>query len=458
MLTFKEVTKSFYPLRWVQQKLIFSSALGAQKLVCLPFCSSSTELNEEYDRMDIVYKLLISDTGNEFYRKITHAIGAFRNISGTLVNIENSVTLSELELFEIKYFTYHYELVTTLLQEYRLAVYDTEKLSPVFHLLDPDQTKVVSFYLYDSYSTELTELRKRNKAGDTSEELYLELENVSYCLREKLTLTLRAFSIQLKRALETIGSLDLLIAKIMFAKENDFCRPNFSVYGTTSYVGLLNPYLSFLVKKRGEKYQSIDITLCPEPTLIIGANMSGKTMVLKSIALSQYLVQFGFYAPARKAQTALVDEIMLLIGDGQNEDKGLSSFGGEIIAISEMIESVYEGRNLLILLDEPARTTSPEEGVAIVDAVIELLSEQKVMSLVTTHYNKLKTRCRRLRVKGFVKELADEKIDCRNINRFIDYSLIESQADESSSEALIVARLLGVTNKLLNKIVYPEKE
>lgn len=458
MLTFKDIAKTFYPLRWVQQRLMFSSVLGIGKLISLPFYMSLPELNREYDRMDSVNTILESERGIEFYNKVTHAMGAFRDIAGTLANIESGVILSELELFEIKYFTYHYEYFSTLLKKYELSVYSLEELSPVFLLLDPDQTGVVSFYMYDSYDTRLAELRKRNRAGDSGEELYQELEVVSQFIREKLSRELFPFIKQLKHALDSVAYLDLLLAKITFARENIYCRPVLGNYGSTSYEELGNPYLSFMIESRRERYQPVNITLRSEPTLITGANMSGKTMVLKSVALAQYLVQFGFYAPAKKARVALTEEVMLLVGDGQNENRGLSSFGGEIMAISDMIESVYGGKQALILLDEPARTTSPEEGVAIVDAVIELLTEKGVMSLITTHYNKLKPGCRCLRVKGFVENLIDETVNSQNINRFIDYRLVDAQANEGNSEALRVAKLLGVSDKLLNRIVLPEQK
>ena len=452
MLTFKETAHTFPLLRWVQQKLVFSSPLGAKKLASVPFSVSTDELNLEYDRMDRLHSMLESNNGVEFYNKTSHTVSTFRDLSQTLENIRSGLTLSELELFEVKYFAYNYGYFASLVQSYDLEVYPNEDLSPVFQLLDPDQTGVTSFYLYESYDPELGRIRKKIKNGEASEELYQEFENLGYKIRENLSLKLKAFIKQLKSALDSVACWDLLIAKVVFAREHTFCRPRICEYGKTSFTELYNPYLQTILESGSEIYQPIDLSLVKGPTLITGANMSGKTMVLKSIALAQYLVQFGFYAPAKEACVTLVDDIRILLGDTQNEAKGLSSFGAEILAISDMIETVCQGKKVLILLDEPARTTSPDEGVVIVNAIIDILAEQETMSLVTTHYNKLKTGCRCLRVRGFRKELVHHPINCENINRFIDYRLVDAKVNEGISEALTVARLLKISDKLLTKM------
>lgn len=452
MLTFKDIASTFYPLNWVRESLVFNSPLGAEKLASASFCRSAEVLDAEYDRMDRLCALLESKKGVEFYNKVSHCLSTFRDLGKTIGNIASGITLSELELFEVKCFSFNYDSFSALVREYEIALYDNEDLSPVFRLLDPDRTGVSSFYLYDSYNPELSGLRKRIRSGEADEELYQMVETVSYKIREGLTAGLKTFVRRLESALDQVACWDLLIAKVLFSKESTSCRPGYCEYGKSSYSGLYNPYLKAILEQNSGKYQPVDLTLTQGPTLITGANMSGKTMVLKSVALAQYLIQFGFYAPAVRAEVALVEAVMLLSGDTQNEARGLSSFGAEILAISEIVETVYTGKQVLVLLDEPARTTSPDEGVAIVNAILEILSEENAMSLVTTHYNKLKTECRCLRVKGFMEELARNNVHCGNINNFIDYRLVEATVNEGTSEALTVARLLKASKKLLMKI------
>ena len=145
---------------------------------------------------------------------------------------------------------------------------------------------------------------------------------------------------------------------------------------------------------------------------------------------------------------APVDDVMTSIGDEQNEMNGLSSFASEIIKISNIVRRSREGR-LLILIDEPARTTNPVEGKALVQALVELLEACDSVALVTTHYGQLGSQCRRLRVRGFVENLCDLPLNPQTINRFIDYSLMVDDSDEVPHEALRIAAILGCDGTLL---------
>ena len=180
--------------------------------------------------------------------------------------------------------------------------------------------------------------------------------------------------------------------------------------------------------------------------------MSGKTMLLKTVALSQFMVQFGLFAPADYAEMSLVDNIFISIGDGQREDEGLSSFASEMLCVSEVIDEITKGGKFLVLLDELARTTSPREGAAIVDGVVSLLSANKVMSLITTHYSSLSSECRCKRVKGFIENRIDKIVTKDNISQFIDYSLEDDTASTAKeSEAIRIAEILGVNKLLIDK-------
>ena len=103
-----------------------------------------------------------------------------------------------------------------------------------------------------------------------------------------------------------------------------------------------------------------------------------------------------------------------------------------------------------MLIDEPARTTNPVEGKALVQAIVEMLEGLPSVTLVTTHYSGLGNSCRRLRVKGFVEGMSDLPLNPQNINRFIDYSLQEDTSDEVPHEALRIAAILGCDAALLD--------
>ena len=108
-----------------------------------------------------------------------------------------------------------------------------------------------------------------------------------------------------------------------------------------------------------------------------------------------------------------------------------------------------EKERLLILIDEPARTTNPVEGKAIVQALGDILSRRESFSIITTHYSELGTDCRRLRIAGFREDMANVPISPRNINQFMDYSVVEDSSETVPHEALRIATLLGCDGNLL---------
>ena len=178
--------------------------------------------------------------------------------------------------------------------------------------------------------------------------------------------------------------------------------------------------------------------------------MSGKTVLLKTIALSQYLFQFGFYIPAKQAIIIPVEEVAVSIGDHHSEVNGLSSFADEILKINQIIHKVRKGKKLLVLIDELARTTNPEEGKALVSAFIRIMSEHKVMSLITTHYSGILSPTRKLRVKGLKTDQITENITPKTLNDYMDYSLVETQTDDVPMEALKIAEIFEVDAEFLN--------
>ena len=169
--------------------------------------------------------------------------------------------------------------------------------------------------------------------------------------------------------------------------------------------------------------------------------MAGKTVLLKSVGTAQMMAQCGMYVPAEEAVIHLVEGVATSIGDDQDEMNGLSSYASEIIKISNILADCRQ-RELLVLIDEPARTTNPVEGKALVQAIIKILEQHPSFTLITTHYDQLGSNCRRLRVKGFVEDMENIPLTPQSINRFIDYSLTEDQSDDVPHEALRIASIL----------------
>ena len=179
--------------------------------------------------------------------------------------------------------------------------------------------------------------------------------------------------------------------------------------------------------------------------------MGGKTLMLKTLAVSQLLFQYGFYVPATEAKIAIVDDVMCSFTDEQDQMQGLSSFASEMKRIDEIISTIDTNQRILVLIDELARTTNPKEGAAIVSAMLDILREREVSSFITTHYD-ITTSCRRLRVKGLKDEvMAGNNLNITNIQKAIDYNLIDDVSLGAPNEAIRIAEMLGINKKMIEK-------
>lgn len=246
--------------------------------------------------------------------------------------------------------------------------------------------------------------------------------------------------------MEQMSYADFLLANAELAIQWELTRPKLGDH--IEYTNLFNPRLKQRNEEMHLRYQPVSIEIRPGVCLITGANMAGKTVLLKSIGTSQIMAQCGMYVPAEEAMIKLVEGVATSIGDDQDEMNGLSSYASEIIKISNILSDCRQ-RELLVLIDEPARTTNPVEGKALVQAIIKILEQRPSFTLITTHYGQLGTTCRRLRVKGFVEDLDNIPLTPQSINRFIDYSLTEDQSDNVPHEALRIATILNCDPEMI---------
>lgn len=445
MIKVRDVIKEFYPLRYVVDGLLLCTPMGKERLLNTSLMQKVDTLEQEWLMMEQMMPMV----GSHWIEKVRVALGAIRDISTTVKLLSKGEVMSEVELFELKYLACNAGKLKVLLQERGFSM---TELIDIFRILDPCDNKVVNFHIYDAYDEKLTELRKRRKDATDDPALHIAIIERERAVRVKLSLMLKPMAPQVEAAIERIAQIDLLIAKCLYTKKHSLTKPD--IAPKTNYIALSNIYLKDMVESGGGIYQSVDIDLTDGPTLITGANMSGKTMLLKSVALAQYMVQFGLYAPAAKASVRLVDNVFISIGDSQHEEQGLSSFASEMLKVSHMVDQITSKGEYLVLLDELARTTSPNEGMAIVEGVIAILSKYNVKSLITTHYGSLNIKCRCKRVRGFVKEKVDCPLTRQNIGRFIDYSLVDdTDSLDKDSQAIEIARILGVNPLLISETI-----
>jgi DNA mismatch repair protein MutS2 len=122
--------------------------------------------------------------------------------------------------------------------------------------------------------------------------------------------------------------------------------------------------------------------------VISGPNTGGKTVALKTLGLAALLHQCGLRPPAESASLPVFDRVLADIGDRQSIEMSLSTFSGHLRTLVEILESATE--RSLVLLDEVAAGTDPEEGSALAQALVSRLAGQARLTVVTTHYPELK--------------------------------------------------------------------
>ncbi len=133
-----------------------------------------------------------------------------------------------------------------------------------------------------------------------------------------------------------------------------------------------------------------DVVLPVGGALVIsGPNAGGKTVALKLTGLSVLLARAGLHVPVQEgSQLPWFDRVLTDVGDDQSLEKNLSTFSAHVLNLCEFLR-LADARTL-ILLDEIAVGTDPEQGAALAQAVLESLVARGATVLLTTHYDRLK--------------------------------------------------------------------
>src|SRR5690606_28014288 len=122
---------------------------------------------------------------------------------------------------------------------------------------------------------------------------------------------------------------------------------------------------------------------------ISGPNAGGKSVILKTIGLLQYMLQCGLLVPlSDRSHAGIFQDIFLDIGDQQSIENDLSTYSSHLRNMAEFLRNASV--NSLILMDELGSGTDPDFGGAIAQAVLHGLLDKKTWCIATTHYYNLK--------------------------------------------------------------------
>ena len=434
----KNVIESPCGIRYMLDQLDLQSGFARRWLLDSFIMTSQDEIMASYDVLR-QFVSFINRVDKTHIDTLQFRLQGLKDIRTTIKNLSQKATLDDIELFEVKHLAILTTDIAQLLREHEMAdVVSLPALDEVISILDPDGMKIATFYVYDAYCAQLKELRSQMRQHpEQQEDLLLQANELEEGIRKDLSMQLHPYAPAIEQAQITLASIDVYLAKAIQMNQMGLTFPELSDDGITCYQELFHPQVKEALAVNGRQFQPVDISFGYQPTLITGANMGGKTVVLKTLTLCQYLFQFGFGIPASSARIAVKDELYFCIGDEQSVEKGLSSFAAEMKNIDAVIKASRENKRILALIDEPARTTNPTEGTALVSALLQVLTAKDMSLVMTTHYDIEPGKARCLRVKGFV-------------NGSMDYQLVEVQDGEAPHEALNIAESLGIDPEWIN--------
>ena len=434
----KKIVDSPCGIRYMLDQLDLQSGYARRWLLDRPMMTSADEILAEYDRLRR-FLAYVDSLEPTHLHTLLFKLQGLKDIRTTIKNLSQRATLDDIELFEVKHLAI---LSTDVFHLLRAAdmheVVCVPDLEEVISILDPDGMKIATFYVYDSYCAELRELRNKIRLHPEQEDLLFEANEIEASVRADLCKKLFPYAAVIEQAQAALAQLDVILAKARQIQSIGLTIPGVSINGTTCYKDLFHPQVKASLANDNRSFQPVDIQFDDTPTLITGANMGGKTVVLKTLTLCQYLFQFGFGIPASGAEIAVRDDVFFCIGDEQSIERGLSSFAAEMKNIDAVIKASRHNKKILALIDEPARTTNPTEGSALVEALIKVLDGKDMSLVLTTHYDINPGHAHCLRVKGFE--------DGR-----MNYTLVEVDGGEVPHEALNIAESLDIDRQWISE-------
>jgi len=190
--------------------------------------------------------------------------------------------------------------------------------------------------------------------------------------------------------LDAAADLDVLAAMARLAGDLDAAEPTLVDGASVALRGARHPLLAL----RGLDVVPNDLTLTGGRRALIlsGPNAGGKTICLKTLGLCALMVRAGMHLPVEVGSSiGLFPHLLADIGDQQSVEQDLSTFSGHVLALKTILEILQaDDLDALVLIDEIAVGTDPQQGAALASAVLEALVDRGALLAATTHFAPLK--------------------------------------------------------------------
>jgi len=273
------------------------------------------------------------------------------------------------------------------------------------------------------------------------------LYSLEYELYREMRDTVAKEVLRIQSSARIIAQIDTFAALALVAEQNQYVRPKINEKGVIHIKGGRHPVVEKMIPN--DMFISNDTYLNDKKdriAIITGPNMAGKSTYMRQTALIVLMAQIGSFVPASSADIGLVDRIFTRVGASDDLASGQSTFMVEMTEVANILRNATS--KSLLILDEIGRGTSTFDGLSIAWAVIEHISNSKLLgakTLFATHYHELTELEGKINnVNNYciaVKEKGDDIIFLRKI--------VKGGADKSYG--IQVARLAGVPDTVINR-------
>ena len=253
--------------------------------------------------------------------------------------------------------------------------------------------------------------------------------------------------VRIQKTAKAVAKLDTFVSLAVVADQNNYCRPKINENGVIDIKDGRHPVV--------EKMMNNDMFIANDTyldngnnriSIITGPNMAGKSTYMRQTAIIVLMAQIGSFVPASSAKIGIVDRIFTRVGASDDLASGQSTFMVEMNEVANILRNATS--NSLLVLDEIGRGTSTFDGLSIAWAVVEHISNPKLLgakTLFATHYHELTELEGKLHnVNNYciaVKEKGDDIVFLRKI--------VRGGADKSYG--IQVAKLAGVPDSVIER-------
>ena len=252
---------------------------------------------------------------------------------------------------------------------------------------------------------------------------------------------------RIQQTAKAVAALDAFSSLALVAERNNYVRPKINEKGILDIKEGRHPVVERMIPN--DMFIANDTYLADKKhriSIITGPNMAGKSTYMRQTALIALMAQIGSFVPAESANIYLSDRIFTRVGASDDLASGQSTFMVEMTEVANILRNATS--KSLLILDEIGRGTSTFDGLSIAWAVVEYISDSKLLgakTLFATHYHELTELEGKIdNVNNYciaVKEKGDDIVFLRKI--------VKGGADKSYG--IQVAKLAGVPDLVISR-------